>query len=133
MDIEKLLKQWWKSCTKERTEIFGYLEKQHVVSSNDMVEFFKGTIGRASIFRTLKLFQELGIIRSVQTIDKWEKYELSHSDHHHHEHFNCNSCGECISFESRNLCNKIFEEAKKIGFKIQEHNIWIFGKCQNCF
>ena len=132
MKIENLLKKWWKSCTNERKEIYAYLEQNHIVSSLDIVDFFDGTIGRASVFRSLKLFQELWIIRRVQAVDKWEKYELSHSDHHHHEHFNCSDCWECISFESENLCKKIFEEAKKIGFKITEHNIWVFGTCKNC-
>lgn len=132
MKIENLLKQWWKSCTNERKEIYSYLEQNHIVSSLDVVDFFDWTIGRASVFRTLKLFQELSIIRRVQAIDKWEKYELNHDDHHHHEHFNCSDCWECISFDSENLCKKIFEEAKKIGFKITEHNIWVFGTCKNC-
>ena len=131
MNIENLLKQWWKSCTKERKEIFAYLEEQHIVSANDIVKFFEGSIWRASIFRSLKLFQELSIIRSVQTSDKWESYELNHTDHHH-EHFNCSDCWECINFESQELCQRIFDEAKKIGFKIQEHNIGVFGTCKNC-
>ena len=131
MNIEGLLKEWWKSCTKERKEIFDYFEKKHIVSSSSIIEYFEWDIWRASVFRTLKLFQELSIIRAVQTTEKGESYELNHTDHHH-EHFNCSDCWECISFESQELCKKIFDEAKKIGFKIQEHNIWVFGTCQNC-
>jgi Fe2+ or Zn2+ uptake regulation protein len=44
----------------------------------------------------------------------------------------CNNCGDILSFESQNICNKLFSEAKKIGFKISEHSIWIFGTCKNC-
>ena len=132
MDIENLLKLWWKSYTKERRDIFNYLAKQHIISSSDIVDYFEGSIWRASVFRSLKLFQELWIIRRVQSGDKWESYEINDSDHHH-EHFNCSDCGECISFESEKLCKKIFEEAKKIGFTIREHNIWVFGTCQKCW
>jgi len=131
MNIEGLLKKWAKSCTKERKEIFDYFKKEHIVSSGNVIEYFEWTIWRASVFRTLKLFQELWIIRTVQTALKWESYELNHSDHHH-EHFNCSDCWECISFESQALCKQIFDEAKKIGFKIQEHNIGVFGTCKNC-
>ena len=131
MDIKNLLQLWWKSCTKERRDIFKYLAKQHIISSSDIVDYFDGSIWRASVFRTIKLFQELWIIRRVQGADKWESYEINDSDHHH-EHFNCSNCWDCISFESEKLCKKIFEEAKKIGFTIQEHNIWVFGICQKC-
>jgi Fe2+ or Zn2+ uptake regulation protein len=35
----------------------------------------------------------------------------------------CSDCGDVISFESKNICKKILEEAKKIGFEIKEHSI----------
>jgi Fe2+ or Zn2+ uptake regulation protein len=52
-----------------------------------------------------------------------EMYEVINSDHHHHEHMKCEKCNKIISFESEEICNKIFEEAKKLGFSIKEHSV----------
>jgi Fe2+ or Zn2+ uptake regulation protein len=64
MDIENILKENKKSITKERKEIFEYIKTKHVFSSADILLAFQD-IGRASIFRTIKLFSEIGIIRRV--------------------------------------------------------------------
>jgi len=52
--------------------------------------------------------------------------------HHHHEHMTCEDCGDIVNFSSENICNKIFQEAKKLGFEISGHSIGVFGKCKNC-
>ncbi len=132
MDIEKKLKDIWKRCTKERVNIFSFFESEHVVSALKIEKKFTWMIGRASVFRTLKLFLDYGIIRKVQTIEKGDFYEIN-DKHAHHEHFHCKGCWEYISFESEKLCKRIFDEAMKIGFKIQEHNIWVFWLCQKCW
>jgi len=44
----------------------------------------------------------------------------------------CEKCDTIISFDSHDICHKIFEEAKKIGFHIQSHNIGVYGVCKNC-
>jgi Fur family transcriptional regulator, ferric uptake regulator len=61
-----------------------------------------------------------------------EMYEIVHADHHHHEHMKCEKCNKIISFESEEICKKIFEEAKKLGFSIKEHSVVVRGLCKNC-
>jgi Fe2+ or Zn2+ uptake regulation protein len=58
MKIEGILKEHKKSCTPERIELFTWMEKRHLFTSGDL-EARCSHIGRASIFRTLKLFTEL--------------------------------------------------------------------------
>jgi len=106
------------------------MNKKHIFTANDIVENFSN-IGRASIFRSIKLFSELGVIRKIQVGSNAESYEVEHS-HNHHEHMTCNSCGSIINFMSENICKKIFSEAKKLWFKISEHSIGVFGTCNNC-
>ena len=131
MNIEKHLKSHGKKITPERIKLFSKMKWMHIFDSKDLVEAFP-EIGRASIFRTLKLFIEIWILRRVSLWESGENYEVECCEKHHHEHMKCNSCGDVISFESNNICKKLFVEAKKIGFQISEHSIWIFGTCKKC-
>ena len=131
MKIENILKSHTKKCTPERLELFAWMEKKHLFNSVDLESAFPN-IGRASIFRTIKLFCEIWILRKIYLWEAAESYEIECCKKHHHEHMKCNSCGDVLSFESENICKKLFSEAKKIGFQISEHSIWIFGTCKNC-
>ncbi len=64
MNIESLLKSAGKSITQERKDIFEFLNKQHIFSSSDLIAKFP-EIGRASVFRTINVFLEIGCIRRV--------------------------------------------------------------------
>lgn len=58
MKIEQILKSHKKKCTPERLELFYWMEKKHLFTSADLESAFPN-IGRASIFRTIKLFSEI--------------------------------------------------------------------------
>lgn len=130
MEIAIMLKKHGKSLTTERSEIYSFIETKHIFSAQDIRENFKN-IWRASIFRTINIFLEIGVIRRIPFSERWEVYELNHTGHHH-EHMKCERCNEVMSFDSHNICKKIFEEAKKSGFQIREHSISIFGICKKC-
>jgi len=58
MKIEEILKNAGKKVTPERIILYKNMQKMHLFESKDLVEAFPG-IGRASIFRTVKLFCEI--------------------------------------------------------------------------
>jgi Fur family ferric uptake transcriptional regulator len=131
MEIEKILREHKNRVTPERVAIFSFLKTKHLFSYNDIAEEFP-KIWRASIFRTLNLFLEIGVIRKLELWGSAASYELQDSSHHHHEHMRCSKCSSIINFESENICKKIFVEAKKIWFKITSHSIGVLGTCKNC-
>lgn len=130
MVIKEILRKNNNRVTPERIALFEYLKKVHTFTYNDIVNNTKN-IWRASVFRTLNLFLELWIIRKVEVWWKIMTYEIN-DEEHHHEHMKCDKCDCLISFESDNICKKIFKEAKKIWFEIKSHNIWIVWTCKNC-
>lgn len=130
MKIETILKINWLKSTQERLQIYNFINKRHIFSCNDLLYNLKN-VWRASIFRTLKLFLEIWIIRKVNLWEKIETYELI-DETHHHEHMKCENCENVISFESEDICNKILKEAEKKWFKIKSHNICITWVCKNC-
>lgn len=131
MKIENLLKKSGKKITPERIKLFESMRNRHLFESKDFIEQFPD-ISRASIFRTIKLFCEIWAIRRVYLWDNHESYEVECCSKHHHEHMKCIWCGDIMSFESENICKKIFLEAKKFGFHISEHSVNILGTCKKC-
>lgn len=130
MNIVNILKNNKNRVTPERIAIFNYLKTKHIFTYNDIKENFKN-IWRASIFRTLNLFLELWVIRKVEFWKKIMAYEIDDKDNHH-EHMMCEKCDSIISFDSNFICNKIFDEATKIWFKVKQHSIWVLGICKKC-
>lgn len=130
MDIQNILRDNNNRVTPERVAIFDFLKTKHIFTHNDIAHNF-ADIGRASIFRTLNLFLELWVIRKVEVWEKGTSYEINDKNNQH-EHMKCSDCDTVVSFDSDNIYAKIFDEAKKVGFEIESHHIWVLGKCKDC-
>jgi Fur family ferric uptake transcriptional regulator len=130
MKIENILKEHWKSVTKERIDIFSFILSKHLFSASDLISNFKN-LWRASVFRTLNLFIEIWILRRIPLWEKWDFYELN-EEKAHHEHMRCEKCSNIINFDSEEICKNIFKEAEKYWFKIKEHSINVVWICKNC-
>lgn len=130
MKLETILKKHNLRITKERVDIFDFIQNHHLFSANDILKNTEN-IGRASIFRTLKIFLEIWVIRKVAIGNGSEMYEY-HKEWFHHEHISCDECGKIESFEIPNICEKIAEEARKKWFEVKNHSVNIVGTCENC-
>lgn len=84
-----------------------------------------------TVFRTINIFTEKGLIRRIQFQEGNFRYELNTENHHHH--IVCVKCGrvEDIDFDV-DLAKHEREIAKQTGFKIKEHSIEFFGVCKKC-
>jgi Fur family ferric uptake transcriptional regulator len=86
---------------------------------------------RASIYRSLVLFKQAGIINESIRQDGKAVYEVS-TGRAHHDHLICVKCGKIEEF-SDNVIEKHQEQiCGKYGFLIQEHRLEIKGICKNC-
>ncbi len=84
------------------------------------------SIDFASIFRSIKLFQDIGLVDEINFADKKIRYELASKSHHHH--IICSSCGEIKELP---IC--LIAEIKKItNYKITKHIFEFMGLCPNC-
>ncbi len=89
-------------------------------------------IDRASVYRTVALFEKLGIIQRLQIGWKY-KLELTDSFSRHHHHMTCQQCGRTIPFdESPELERQLRWLAASNRFKIRGHQLEIQGLCPAC-
>lgn len=84
------------------------------------------TLSKTSIYNTLELFIEKGIVQMVRVDEKESRYDLNTTNH---GHFKCNECGRIYDFH-------IFDEEmikKELkGYKIENKDIYYYGICKNC-
>ncbi len=88
-------------------------------------------IGRATVFRTIKLLQELEIVCRVPLEDGGVRYEQSRSGVHHH-HLICSECGSVTEFSDPSLDAAIEQNATSAGFELDSHNAELYGRCAAC-
>ncbi|MBI4688704.1 MAG: transcriptional repressor [Nitrospirae bacterium] len=88
-------------------------------------------VSKASIYRTLPLLLECGLVEQVEKVDKHAHYEHTFG-HGHHDHLICIKCGKVISLFSEKL-EKLQESlCKKEKFKCITHTLEIRGYCERC-
>ena len=88
-------------------------------------------IGRATVFRTIKLLQELDIVCRVPLEDGGVRYEQSRSGIHHH-HLICSECGSVTEFSDPILDAAIEQNASSAEFELDSHNAELYGRCAAC-
>ena len=82
-------------------------------------------ISLATVYRTVKLFEEAGIIERLDFRDGRSRYEEATDDHH--DHLINVKTGEVIEFVSEEI-EKLQEEiAKKHGFKLVDHRLELYA------
>lgn len=89
------------------------------------------SIGIATVYRTLKLFQEAGLARMSQFGKGEARYEHNYL-HGHHDHLICRQCGKIMEFENPVIEKLQKQIAKKHHFKVTSHRLEMFGICSNC-
>lgn len=90
-------------------------------------------IGLATVYRTILLLEEIGVVSKLHLNDGCSRYELIHGDERHrHHHLVCNECNGLIEVEDDLLddLEEIIE--KQYGFKIEDHSVKFFGRCKDC-
>jgi Fur family ferric uptake transcriptional regulator len=87
-------------------------------------------VGRATVFRTIRLLQELDVVCRVPLEDGSVRYQLSRSEHHHH--LICSSCGTVSEFSEGDLDALIQAQADRRGFTLDGHSIELYGRCSAC-
>jgi Fur family ferric uptake transcriptional regulator len=86
---------------------------------------------RASVYRTLNLLCECGLVEKVSKTEQGTIYEQS-LGRRHHDHMVCINCGKIIEFYSERL-EKLQEKiCRDQEFQGKSHTLEIRGYCRHC-
>ena len=93
---------------------------------------YDNNVSRATIYRTLPLMVEAGLLREVLFVDKHAHYEPVTVKHKHHEHLICLKCGKIIEFVNPQLEDLLSSVADNHQFEAQGHKLEMTGICKDC-
>lgn len=115
------------SVLEEILNVRGHFEIE------DMVKRIKEKnipVSRATVYRTLNILKEMGLVNEVIKYRNKTIYEISLKQHH--DHLICTKCGSIIEFSEEEIEKLQDKICKEYGFKPETHRLEIFGICKNC-
>lgn len=84
-------------------------------------------IGIATVYRALADLLEEGWLKKVELPGEPLRYELADLGHHHH--FHCRSCGRVFDVPG---CGLVRDPHVEAGFRVDGHEVILYGKCPDC-
>jgi len=129
VDIESKCKQRGVRLTEHRKLIAKVMSQSEshpdVDELHKKVSKFDSRISIATVYRTVKLFEEAGIISKHDFKGNKSRYEQVPEEHHDHL-IDVNS-GEITEFVNEEIEKLQKEIAKKLGYKLVDHRLELYG------
>ena len=122
--------------SKRRDFIFDFIvQKKGHFTIDDIYQkllVLDPDIGIATIYRTIRLLVDSGILIEQTFGEKKGYFEITNRQLSHHGHLICIECGKIIEFD-----NELFENHQKAlkknhGFKIHSLKLEVYGICKKC-
>ena len=88
-------------------------------------------VGMATVYRTLVLLVESGLVRAHDFGEGFKRYEPMPTQADH-EHLICERCGRVVEFSNERLERMLPVLADEHGFQHQRHRLEIYGVCREC-
>jgi Fur family ferric uptake transcriptional regulator len=130
---EYLVRHGLKRSSQREAILDAFVRAGSHVSVEDLLKIVRRrepAVGRTTIYRTLKLFQDAGLASELLLGSEARFEPLWNRDHH--DHLVCVSCGQIIEFQSPEIERLQEEIARGLGFTIEGHRHTIFGRCSKC-
>lgn len=89
------------------------------------------TVARATVYRTLALLQEIGVVEKHDFRYGPPNYELTFGKAHH-DHLMCVQCGEIIEFQEPRVETIQEEIVRRYGYELLSHTHKLYGLCNTC-
>ncbi|PJI06684.1 MULTISPECIES: Fur family transcriptional regulator [Clostridium] len=141
LEIEKLknnLKDKGYKLTPQRRAVLDSIisnEGKHLTVEElyDCVKIECPEIGLATVYRTVQILDELGVISKLDLNDGLSRYELVHeNEHHQHHHLICTVCGKVTEVQGDLLDDLEQSIQDKYDFLIKNHSVKFYGICSEC-
>lgn len=138
LPVRLRLARYLDSQGKRKTpERFAILEKIYSSSTHVDVSRLHASmltdgfrVSRATVYNTLSLLVEAGLVRSVAFGDGITRYERITTTSNHH-HLVCTRCGKVKEMKAAELVGDILTK-KNRSFEAAYYTLYIFGLCSRC-
>ncbi len=116
--------------TAPRRVVARSIEQQaDAFTAEDLCESCPG-VGRATVYRTIKLLVEAGALCKLAMPDGAPKYSLARVGHHHHTV--CVRCGKVGDFRHSTVERMLRSLGKEVDGQIVGHRMEVYIDCADC-
>jgi len=88
------------------------------------------SISPSTVYRTLNLFKELGLVDEMRLGKVRCYYEIKQSQGH--QHLVCQGCGKVIEFQNPHFKKLINAVQREHGFNVKKAELYLEGYCPGC-
>lgn len=131
----QLLEKHGLSKTPPRLNVLSILTSRDVATPESYLEkALGGRVDRVTLYRTLKTFEEKGILHKVLDQHGTANYAVcsgkcsAHRHHDEHVHFNCVACNKVYCMDDVKLPPVKLPR----GFKADDTHLTVTGTCRQC-
>ncbi len=87
-------------------------------------------VGLATVYRVLTQFETAGLVARHHFEGGHSVFELDQGSHH--DHLVCEKCGKVEEFFEETIESCQHKVAEKLGYKMTDHSLYIYGICPAC-
>lgn len=116
--------------TSPRRAILAAIGRRPAGFTAEEISHLVPEVGRATVYRTLRLLLQLGLVCRVMRENGTPRYRLSRPGHHHH--VVCVDCGTVRDFDACTVSALMQELTRQTGFDAVGHWLEVYGRCPAC-
>ena len=116
--------------TGQRRQVVAAIERRDGGFTAEDIAMELPGVGRATVYRTLKLLVTADVICKLALPDGSPMYSPSRVEHHHHSV--CTTCGALEEFRDTTVERVLRSLTREIEGEIVGHRMEVFIRCQTC-
>jgi Fur family ferric uptake transcriptional regulator len=133
VDVREALIERGIQVTAQRLAVLRAVSAEPHATAETLTEVVRGQLGsisRQSVYDTLSVLTEVGIIRRIQPVGSAARYETRVGDNHHH--VICRDCGDLADVDCAVGTAPCLTAVDDRGFQIDEAEVAYWGRCPTC-
>lgn len=88
------------------------------------------SIGLATVYRTLKMLEDMDLLNKIYMMGMQEDHEMEHGKHHYH--VICLKCGSIVDISDSTFDEIRSHVKREYGFETTQIKMSIYGLCEDC-
>jgi Fur family ferric uptake transcriptional regulator len=134
-DIRAAIRKRGYKITPQRSAVIKAIAGTHEhltpAEIHDKAQRDKPRIGLVTVYRTMEILAEVGLICELHSGGNCRSYLLRRPAVHHH-HLICSECGQVVDFTDCDLSDLERRLSTETGFHMQSHLLEFLGRCPSC-
>lgn len=132
--LSEILHTSGRRLTRQRRLVLEVLEssQEHLdaESLHDRAKALQPNISLATVYRTLQILKEMGLVEEHQFGEGHAHFETIQETPHYH--FTCSECGRVIEFDAPQIVDVLQRLSKQKGLQVTGVHLLVTGRCTQC-